>query len=523
MTDDLTWLITPEQMREMDRRTIVEVGLPGSILMDRAARGAVDAILRHFDLPPGATITVFCGTGNNGGDGLAMASMLANLGFQPQVIVLGDKSSLSPDAALYLDIAAFNLSAIHIAPDEEALDQAIHALRPASLFIDALLGTGLDRPLTGRYRKAVDFLNTQNAPLVAVDIPSGINARTGQILGAATRATLTTTFAFAKIGHLLDPARQHCGHLDTIDIGIPLQIRDEVGLAGVALDKAWVLAHLKNRPLDLHKGGAGRTLHIGGRPQTAGAIILSARAALAAGAGLITAATDRRTQPLLPSAVPEIMSRALFDEDSSAIDEAALQDLAGLSDAIVIGPGLGQDELARQIFHTLLSTRPRRLIIDADALNLLANNADLVELLKKAQIPHLILTPHPGEASRLLKTPISALMNDPIAATQELARRFQATVALTSAATIIASPDERLAINTTGNPGMATGGMGDALTGIIAATLADFPQDSFTATAFSVAIHGMAGDMAATHRGHRGLSVTGLLDSLPSLWHRLGG
>ena len=512
-------LVTPQSMRRMDREAIEEVGIPGPILMDRAARGAVDALVDHFQPPRGARIGILCGTGNNGGDGLAMATMLANLGFEPYVLLLGEGDKLSPDAGLYYEIAAQTVGSLAIAADDEELSRRLAAAPDCALWCDALLGTGLDRPLAGRYEQAVKFLRDQPAPVMAIDIPTGLDGRTGQVLGCAAPAQMTATFGFAKVGQCLDPARSYCGKIVVVDIGIPNSVRDHVGFDAVGLDRKWLGSHLPTRPDDLHKGGAGKTLHIGGRPETSGAIALSARAALVAGAGLITVATDRAVQPWIPAQTSEIMSRAAFDSAAAKIDKPTLVDAIERADTVVIGPGLGTDDLSKKIFEITIDAAPQRLIVDADALNLLAKHDQLRRTFcDLAGHSSAVLTPHPGEASRLLGSEIDSILADAVAAALELRDKFSATVVLKTAATVVAGTKGGVAINRTGNPGMATGGMGDALTGLVAAAFADCSGDAFRAACQAVVVHGLAGDRGVEKAGVRGLTVGRLLDAVPVVW-----
>lgn len=512
-------LVTPETMGEMDRRAIEEVGIPSAVLMDRAASGAVEALLGHFDLHRGASIGIFCGTGNNGGDGLAMATLLAGRGYRPWVVVLGKADKLSDDARLYFEIAKKIGIDLEIAHDGDSLEKILGDPPPCALYCDALLGTGLDRAVEGRYAGAIEFLSRQEAPLFAVDLPSGLDGRTGQVLGVAAAADMTATFGFAKIGQLLDPARQLCGRLVVVDIGIPQKVRDEVGVDAEGLDQSWLPRHLPPRPIDMHKGSAGRTLHIGGRPGTTGAIALSARGALVGGAGLITVATDCSTASLIPSSTPEVMSRGLFDFARETFDGESFIEMVEASDTVVIGPGLGTDELAMKIMEAVIESAPPRLIVDADGLNLIAAQGDLSEKLADlGKVSHIVLTPHPGEQARLQKRDIKAVLADPCSSARELAEEMNAVVVLKTAATIIASHDGRLAVNRTGNPGMATGGMGDALTGLIASAFGDFSDDPYLAACCAVVVHGLAGDRGAEKNGLRGLTVVRLLDEVPGVW-----
>lgn len=515
-------LVTPETMQQMDRRTIDQVGVPGEVLMDRAARGAVEALLEHFDPPDGADIGILCGTGNNGGDGLAMATMLTHRGYIPRVVVLGGREKLSHDAGVYFEVARDTVDHLHIASDEQAVRQCLDKQPECAVWCDALLGTGIDRDVGGRYRMAVEFLQRQPAEVLAVDIPSGVNGETGQVMGVAATAGLTTTFGFAKIGQCLDPGRRLCGELVVVDIGIPDVVREAIGAEAMALTEDWLRDAITPRPADMHKGDAGKTLHVGGRPDTAGAIALSARAALVGGAGLITVATDPASQPIIPTAIPEVMARGLVDFDAGTISEKQLDELLDLTDTVVVGPGLGTDGTAKQLLGEVLRARPANLVADADALNLVSEDDGIAgELAACTEDSRVVLTPHPGEAARLLNTEIPQILSDQTGAADALAERFGATVILKTATTVVAAPDGRMAVNRTGNPGMATGGMGDALTGLIAAAFTD-AADAFAAGCLGTVVHGLAGDRAAEHTGTRGLTVRGLLDEVPAVWQSVG-
>ena len=517
-------LVTPRSMNAMDRKTIDEVGVPGPILMDRAARGAVDVLLERLSPKRSDPIGIVCGTGNNGGDGLAMATMLHHLGFDPRILLLGDPSRLAPDAELYFQICRSLELPISLAAGKEAVDQALSSLESCTILVDAIFGTGLDREVTGHYADAIDWLHRHQAPVMAVDLPSGLDGETGQVLGVAADAALTATFGFAKVGQCLDPARQICGDLHIVDIGIPSRVAQAIGFDAVGLDRQWLQDHLPQRPGDTHKGDAGRTLHIGGAPPTCGAIALSARAALVGGAGLITAFTAPRTANALSASQPEIMAVAGFDTDEGILKEKALKDALKACDAAVVGPGLGTDQLAQKLLFLVLDEAPTQLILDADALNLVAEHDQLRDRLTELSgTTSIVLTPHPGEMARLTDQPIASILASPVDHAQKLADDLGATVVLKTAATVVASPGELPAINRTGNPGMATGGMGDALTGLIAAAFADFPAKPHLTSCAAVAVHGLAGDRASLSTGVRGLTVQHLLDESPAVWQSLPG
>ncbi|RAL21618.1 bifunctional ADP-dependent NAD(P)H-hydrate dehydratase/NAD(P)H-hydrate epimerase [Lujinxingia litoralis] len=514
-------LVTPESMREMDRRTVEHVGLPSILLMERAARGALSSLLEHFNPEPGARIGVLCGMGNNGGDGVALATMLHHRGFHPILVLMGTPERFSPEAQSYHRVAESLISDRHQLNglDAAGVRHVLTSLPPCALWCDALLGTGLDRPVEGRFAAAVRFLNDQPAPVFALDTPSGIDGRTGQVLGVCTHADATATFGFTKIGQILDPAREHSGTLYPIDIGIPESVRDEVGVDAFALDDAWLTGKVPARPPHAHKGAVGKVALIGGRAPTTGALTLAARGALLGGAGLLYMGTDlegvRRAQNS-----PELMPRTIFDAEGS-LDARALGEVLEKADTLVVGPGLGTDAAARQILHHCLSAAPRPTVLDADALTLLATDPELLQAARDlaARAP-LVLTPHPGELARLLNISIEEALSDTVGHARALLEVVPAVVVHKSAATVVAAPAHPPGINRTGNAGMATGGMGDVLSGIIAASLNDHLDAPWTAAAIAVCVHGLAGDRACRRHGMRGTTASTLLDELGAIWRR---
>lgn len=520
-------LVTPAQMREMDHRTIHEAGMPAAVLMERAALAAVSILRTHFhDILTESPhrVGILCGGGNNGGDGWAIARLLHADGLQVEVISLTNPASLKGEAAINSQIAQkLGISVTDLSSEPPAsLDSTLQAIAPCSLWIDALLGTGVDRPVEGLYAAAISFLNEQAAPVFAIDVPSGIDALTGQVLKICTHADATVTFAFPKLGLTIQPAKKYVGTLYTVDIGIPRKISESVGFAADFLTEDRAKSIFKRRPLDFHKGDAGRILLLGGSRQKAGAIIMTARGALAAGAGLITVGTLDELVPLIAPAVPEAMAATMFAETFDGACESRLIGFLEGVNTVAIGPGMETHDGARTALTIVLQSEDiQHVVIDADALNILAdgdNDEDLRELSARANV---VLTPHPGEMARLCHITIEKLLTTPIQYAQQIAQQTGAIVVLKLATTIIASPDGKLAVNSSGNPGMATGGMGDALTGIIAALLHEV-EDPFAAVCLGVWAHGAAGDHAAQYStGQTALSVTSLLEHLGTVWRTL--
>jgi NAD(P)H-hydrate epimerase len=499
------WLLaTPEQVRALDQRTIEQVGVPSVVLMERASLAAVDALARAAGALEGQRVGVLCGGGNNGGDGLAMARIMAERGALPHVFLLVDPSRLAGDAAVNLTAArGWGVPITHL-EDVSAL-----AGFEASWWIDALLGTGLDRPVSGLFADVISWLNARSpgVRVLSVDVPSGVHGGTGQVMGCAVRADHTVTFAAMKVGCAVQPARALCGALEVADIGIPPAVVREVGVTGRWLADGWGSARLGLRPRAMHKGAAGRVVVVGGSEAMTGALLLAARGAIEGGAGLVTAVTTQAVCGRVALAVPEVMAVAGL----GGADELALLDEAsGRADVIVAGMGMGTSEAARLAVERVLSSRAR-LVLDADALNLIATHPALAARLE-ARGEQAILTPHPGEMARLCGCGVSEVEAAPVELARGLAARWGVVVVLKLSTAVIAAPDGRLAVSGVGNPGMASAGMGDALSGLMSARLAE-EADAFEAACVAVYQHGRAGDVAAGRVGQRALTASLVLDA----------
>jgi len=514
-------LVSHAQMREMDRRTIQEIGLPGAVLMERAALGAVDALLDHFSSSEPDRVGILCGGGNNGGDGVAMARILHRRGVESDLTFLSSTDSVGGDAGTNLRIAerlGFDVRDFgDLEPDEVARN--LGKLPPCDIWVDALLGTGLTGEVRGRYVPAVEFLE-ERSPVFAVDIPSGIHGETGRVMGVAVEADATATFGGVKLGQALYPGRAHCGALYPVEIGIPEKIRRDVGFAAEWLDGDWAGAQLTPRPDVYHKGRSGRILAVAGSHEKTGAALLTARGALAGGAGLITVGTTAEVVERVAPAVPEVMAAELVARDEASEVGDRLGDFTERVDVVAAGPGLGTHPGAVEAVETILRGESDALVLDADALNIAADEIRDDRLAEAADVRTVVLTPHPGEMGRLTGRSVPEILAAPIESASEFARETGAIVALKMAATVVAAPDGRVAVNRSGNPGMATGGTGDVLTGIVAARTAESTGDPFVDTCLAVWAHGAAGDRTAADCGERGLRATDLADELPAVWDR---
>lgn len=507
------YIVTASQMQELDRRTIHEAGVSGKVLMERAGNGVVTALEQTFGSTRGKTVTIFCGKGNNGGDGFVVARLLRRKQCKVHVCLLASLRDLKGDAkTMYQRFSKLTGTPKVLAnPSEEKMLQLI---RKSDLLIDALLGTGISSPVKGQYRTVIEAINTSNLPTIAVDIPSGINTDTGAIMGSAVHGRLTATFGVPKLGLYLGQAIDHVGEIHFVDIGIPHTYLDDMKVSVELMTQSSIRNLLPERKPSSHKGTFGHAGIIAGSPGKTGAASLAAQAALRVGTGLVTVATPESANVSLEAKTLEVMTMPLPETHEHTLSLASfpfLKEFAQARDAIGVGPGLTTQNETVQLIHTLLPDLDRPCVIDADALNALAGHTALLRTFRSTPI----LTPHPGEMARLLENTSAKDINvDRLNIAKNFARAFSCVLVLKGARTIVAGPDGQTAICPTGNPGMASAGMGDVLTGMIAGLLAQglSPWDAARTGAF---LHGLAGDLAAQNLGQAGLIARDLLTCIP--------
>ncbi|MBH24977.1 MAG: bifunctional ADP-dependent NAD(P)H-hydrate dehydratase/NAD(P)H-hydrate epimerase [Myxococcales bacterium] len=519
-------LATASQMRECDRTTIEELGLPGIALMESAGQGAARALIETLtarDLTPGrADVGVFCGGGNNGGDGFVIARALLAHGYEVRVYLLSPRGRVQGDAAVNLAllerIIAEDLGAgrgllrdwgEELEAGEARIGELLGVLPAHSVFIDAMLGTGLSSAPRSPYAEVIAHLNAASALRFAVDVPTGLCADTGQVLGdEAFEADQTVTFALPKVGLWVYPGRAVAGEVTTIDIGIPPGVYDKVGLKSWLLTCQRVGMLLPDRERTGHKGTFGHVLALGGDQGKVGALALTSVSALRGGAGLVTAGGARGAVEQLTLTHPEIMTAAALDEGPGAW--AALIEN---KDVIAIGPGLGTSERAAALLLWLLAEAERPLVLDADALNIVAmgNTPALIEAAHRVPV---VLTPHPGELGRLLGSSSREVVNHPLQSAQQFAAETGCVVVSKMASTVIAHPEGHTAVNSSGNPGMGTAGSGDVLTGLVASLIGQ-GLDPWEAAQAAVFVHGLSGDLAGAALGERSLIASDLIRFYP--------
>ena len=505
-------LVTAAQMQSLDQRTIDEAKVRGTILMERAGHGVVQVLEHIFGSPGNIPITILCGKGNNGGDGLVIARLLKQKRARVVVVLLDKPHTLTKDAqSMYRRLRKLAPSLIKIQPSDEALRTSI---QKASLIVDALLGTGLSSAVREPYYSAIEYMNDVSVPCLAVDLPSGINSDTGEIMAIATKAQVTVTFGCPKIGLYLGNAINYAGQITTVDIGIPRQYVQELDTSCFLLTPAAISPWLPIREKDSHKGTFGHAGMIAGSPGKTGSVVLVARAALRVGAGLVTVATPQSAQPGLDAKLFEPMTQAMPETSTHTLGLNALLPLLDFSKnltAMAVGPGIGTDVETGEMIRTLLPQLSQPCVVDADALNILAKDLSVLSARKGATI----LTPHPGEMARLVGHSSAKVINqNRLGIARKFAKKHGVILVLKGARTIIANPDGDIAICDTGNPGMASAGMGDVLTGVIVSFLAQGLMP-WEAACTGVCLHGLAGDLAAKMVGEAGLIATDLVEHLP--------
>jgi ADP-dependent NAD(P)H-hydrate dehydratase / NAD(P)H-hydrate epimerase len=546
-------IFTAEQMREMDRLTVEQVGIPYATLMETAGARVVEAIIEHYGSVEGKLCAVFCGKGNNGGDGAVIARLLWMRGAYVKCFLFGTLDEVKGEARTNLgmvrEIARPTENLIVAMPkmyfeefaDTFPSDQDWAATRSSvsrrfipDLIIDALFGTGLSRPAEGVQAKAINVINDVRqhlkgrAKVVSVDIPSGLPSDAGQPVGPHVQADLTITFTAPKVGNVLPPASYANGKLIIASIGTPAWLLEEECPSALHLiEEGQVAVWLRSsrRAGDAHKNLVGDALLVAGSRGKTGAAALASEAVLRAGAGLVTVATPLSAQALLVSQVrPEVMTEALDETAGGAIFDAAIEralELAAKRTVLAVGPGLSSsEESTRRFVLEVVRQRPCPVIVDADGLNALAPWVG--EVRGSDELP-IIVTPHPGEMARLAGKSSADVVADRINTAREFATSHHIITVLKGSRTLIAAPDGEVYVNPTGNAGMATAGSGDVLTGLIAGLLAQRPEDALSAVIAGVYLHGLAGDIAAGKLGLRSLIASDITNHISEAILRVGG
>ncbi len=507
---------TAEQMQELDRKAIETYRIPGIVLMENAGRGATEVISNTFPDLQKMKIAIVAGKGNNGGDGFVIARYLLNRRISVKVYLLADSKGLRGDAETNFQIFQRMKGEVISVPSSKDYQKVKRELEKFDLLIDAIFGTGLDAEVRGYYREVIDHLNTLQKPIVAIDIPSGLDANTGKPFGTAVRASLTITFGLPKIGHVISPGLDYVGKLKLVDIGLPKKLVEEERIQTYLLENDEIRGWLSTpRRPDTHKGDYGHLLVIAGSVGKTGAAAMACEAALRIGAGLVTLAIPKSLNAIMEVKLTEVMTEPLPETPKQTLSLRAFSSILRLCEnkkAVIIGPGIGTFKETQSLILKLMKTLNLPIILDADGLTALATQPKTLPTTNRS----LILTPHPGEMAKLIRSTPKDVQEDRISISRNFAQSHHVHLVLKGHRSLIATPKGEVFINPTGNPGMASGGTGDVLTGMIGGLICQ-GFDILPSLQMAVYLHGLAGDEMAQELGEKSLIARDIIEKIPAL------
>ncbi|MBI5682541.1 MAG: NAD(P)H-hydrate dehydratase [Deltaproteobacteria bacterium] len=506
-------------MRLLDETAIKRYGIPGIVLMENAGRGAAEIILRRYGGNM-QKVSIFAGKGNNGGDGFVIARHLSG-GAEITVYLIGEESQVKGDAKTNLEIWEKMDGRIYAVKTADDIKKHASQIRHSHLLVDAIFGTGLENAITGIHRKVIEFINSIGKPVAAIDVPTGLDASTGNVLGACVKADITITMTLPKLGLFIYPGAAHAGEVEIVDIGIPKKLIDEAGIKYETIAPDFIKGVLKKRPENSHKGSFGHLLVLAGSVGKTGAAAMTCLGAMRVGTGLVTLGIPKSLNNIMEKKLTEVMTEPLPETKAKTMGSMSFDKIKALSldkEAIAIGPGLTTNSDIKELVIKLVQKIKIPMVIDADGVNVLRG---VLDILKDANAP-IVLTPHPGEMAKLLGISARDVQSDRINIASKAATKNNVIVVLKGARTLIAEPSGRVYINMTGNSGMATAGTGDVLTGIIAGFIAQ-GYSSIDAARLGVYLHGLAGDCVTEKIGKIGMLATDLLKSLPNVLNEYQG
>jgi hydroxyethylthiazole kinase-like uncharacterized protein yjeF len=512
-------VLTSKQMKEIDRTAIEEIGIIGPILMENAGLQIFRAIMMRFSNILKENVVIIAGKGNNGGDGLVVARHLFNQGCDPHVLLLANKEDLRGDAGLNLRIAEKTGIRITEVLSLEKWRTKRKELAQATIIVDAIFGTGLTKPAGGMYASVIEDINKSKAFRAAVDIPSGLSSDTFRIIGPCVKADLTVTLAAPKVAHVLAPAEEFVGELVVADIGIPPFLFESEELKLELVEKKTVRPYFKSRRKDTHKGTYGHLLIISGSLGKTGAASMAAKAALKMGAGLVTVGTPESCLPIIARSMAELMTEPLPETPERTLSSEALDKIVSLlegKDGLMIGPGISTHPSTAELVLSLIPKIKVPAVFDADALSILASKPELFKSLPQPAV----LTPHPGEFARLIGLSTKEVIDNRLELSARFAQEYKVFLVLKGYKTLIATPEGNVYINPTGNPGMASGGSGDVLSGMVGSMIIQ-EKNLLEAILAAVYVHGLSGDIGAERLGEKALTAGNLITYLPSALKKL--
>lgn len=506
-------VLNSTQMKSIDKKAIQDIGIIGPILMENAGSEISRQILKRFPRISTKSVSIICGKGNNGGDGFVVARHLYNKGCRPQVVLLAKKGDLKGDAELNGRIVDKMGLSITEVTDEEEWEKIRERVMDSDIIVDAIFGTGLTKPVRGRYTQVIEDINRSDSYKVAVDIPSGISSDQFQIIGPCIRADLTVTMAAPKIPHIFPPAEDFMGELVIADISAPSFLFEDESLPMELMEKERLMPYFKKRKNNTHKGNYGHLFILSGSLGKTGAAAMAGRAALEMGAGLVTVGTPQSCLPIVARSMMELMTEPLAETSEWTLSEKALDQVKILlkgKDAVLIGPGISTHDSTSRLIMSLLPSIDVPAILDADALNIISSDPGVL----KSMSSPVVVTPHPGEFARMTHTSTKEVVEKKLDLAPEFSKEYGVYLVLKGYRTIVATPDGKIFINPTGNPGMATGGSGDVLSGMIASLIMQ-EGDFLESVLASVYVHGLSGDIAVKERGEKSLLAGDVINFLP--------
>ena len=503
-------IVTARQIKNIDKRAIREIGMPGVVLMERAGVAAADEVMDILCRRGGSSVLIFCGKGNNGGDGFVAARELVNNSCEVSVYLFGNRGDVKGDALTNLIIAENSVIAIDYINDEGWFDN-VHP--EGDVVIDALLGTGISGKVYGIIGKAIELINSLFIPVVSVDVPSGLNSDTGQYEGNCVRAVKTVTMGLKKKGLVVSPGRELAGEVIAADIGFTNDVIEREGISLFLPDNEDIREMLPGRAVTCNKADCGKVLVISGSRGMTGAAALVSLGCMRVGAGLAVLGIPESLNPVMEEKLTEVMTFPLPETGEGTLSLKALEliiDKLEWADVVALGPGLSRNPETLELVIKLLPEINQPLVMDADALYAVSGRTDIFSAIKC----DVIITPHEGEFSRLMGWNIDDILNDRIASVEKAVSMLNINVLLKGSPTLVSSPEGSTYVITPGNPGMATGGSGDVLTGVIAGLAAQglSMEDAGAAGAY---IHGMAGDIAKQDKGEMGLIAGDIMERIP--------
>ncbi|MFH1825376.1 MAG: NAD(P)H-hydrate dehydratase [Candidatus Firestonebacteria bacterium] len=506
-------VVNGEDMRKIDTKAIVKFKIPSIDLMENAGKGVVDFLKQEFPDFKKKKICILCGKGNNGGDGLVIARWLTHMKVKVRVFLFAKKEELKKDVKINLNKLLKEKVTVNEVANFKDLAEIESEIKMDDIIIDALLGTGFTGAVTGLLAKLIDYVNTLETIVVSVDLPSGLNANNGQVISSCIKADYTVTLGIMKVGTLIYPGASYTGKLIVKDIGIPKDLIESDDIQLNFIVKEDLLNIFPKRIPDCNKGSAGKVLIIGGSVGLTGAPCLAGLSALRTGCGLVTLGIPASLNDIIEVKLTEVISKPLPENSNRALglnSESYILNMSKNHDVLVLGPGLGRDKETGQLVRNLIREIRIPVVLDADGLNLISGN---VSVLKNKKAP-FILTPHPGEMSRLANITIEDVQSNRIEVARDFAKKYNVILILKGARTVVAHPAGNVFINSTGNSGLATAGTGDVLTGMIAGIIAQ-GVNVLNGSMIGVYLHGLAGDMARESKTEYGMIASDVVENIP--------